>query len=476
MTKRTARNLLPVDHSSLKFLDSILRTDLLAFIQKVFATVSPGQDFLCNWHLEALAFSLSEIGAGKTNRLIINIPPRHLKSICASVALPAYILGLDPTKRIICVSYSQDLAVKHANDCRSVMSSDWYHRVFPNTRIDDEKNTEAEFMTTQRGFRLATSVGGTLTGRGGNLIIIDDPIKPTDAMSQAARERVQDWSTTTLLSRLDDKRRDSIVLVMQRVHVDDLCGYFLAQGGWPLLRLEAIAETEQTIQIGPNRFKIRTVGELLHPEREPQNVLDQLKTAMGSVIFTAQYQQSPVPPGGHMIDWNWFRWRDPNSVLECDEIVISWDTALKSSELSDFSVGTVWGLKGDFYYLLDLIRVRLDYPALKRRIIEVYRNYFGSTILIEDMGSGTSLIQDLASENISVIPIQPEGDKVVRMSAQSAKVEAGRVYLETGAPWLDALKSEILAFPYGSHDDQVDSISQALGWMSRPRGRQFNFG
>jgi hypothetical protein len=137
-----------------------------------------------------MCHNLSKVARGDVRRLIITIPPRHLKSICTSVALPAFILGHDPTRRIICVSYSQELAVKHANDCRSVMNSDWYRRLFPGTKIDSAKNTETEIMTTRRGFRLSTSVGGTLTGRGGNLIIIDDPIKPADAMSDTTRERL----------------------------------------------------------------------------------------------------------------------------------------------------------------------------------------------------------------------------------------------------------------------------------------------
>jgi hypothetical protein len=156
---------------------------------------------------EAVELMLDKLMRNETRHLIITIPPRHLKSICTSVALPAYILGHDPTKRIICVSYSQELAVKHANDCRIVMNSDWYRRAFPRTRIDPSKNTETEFMTTERGFRLSTSVGGTLTGRGGDLIIIDDPIKPADAMSDTTRQRLIDWYGTTLLSRLDDKEK-----------------------------------------------------------------------------------------------------------------------------------------------------------------------------------------------------------------------------------------------------------------------------
>jgi hypothetical protein len=188
-------------------LDVVLRRDLVGFVRKAFGTVSPGLSFIPNWHIEAICHELAKVVSGETNRLIITMPPRHLKSICASVALPAWVLGHDPTRRIISVSYAQDLAVKHGNDCRAVMSSDWYRRVFPGTEIDAAKNTETEIMTTKRGSRLATSVGGVLTGRGGNMIIIDDPLKPADAMSDTARERHIEWYSTTLISRLDNKRR-----------------------------------------------------------------------------------------------------------------------------------------------------------------------------------------------------------------------------------------------------------------------------
>jgi predicted phage terminase large subunit-like protein len=458
-------------------LNAVLRTDLTAFVRKAFGTVSPGDDFSSNWHIEAMCHQLSKIISGETRRLIITIPPRHLKSICTSVALPAFILGHDPTRRIICVSYSQELAVKHANDCRTVMNAGWYRQLFPGTRVDPAKNTETEVMTTRRGFRLSTSVGGTLTGRGGNLIIIDDPIKPADAMSDTTRERLIQWCGTTLLSRLDDKEQDAIILVMQRLHVGDLAGHFLEQGGWAHLNLPSIAEQEERIGIGPGRHHVRKVGDLLHPARESQAVLVAMKAAMGSATFSAQYQQSPVPPGGNMITWGWFNWFDLNDPdgPTVDEIVISWDTAMKPTELSDYSVATVWGVRGDLYYLLDLVRVRLDFPALKRKVIEVYERWAQlqkPILLIEDAGSGTSLIQELYASNIPAIGIRPEGDKVMRMSAQSAKIEAGAVHLPRRAPWLDDLKSELLAFPLGIHDDQVDSISQALNWISRPRSRR----
>jgi predicted phage terminase large subunit-like protein len=465
----SVRHTLPSDRQ--RVLDAILRADLVAFIQKVFGTVCPEQPFSPNWHIEAIAYSLLNAWNGQGNYLIVTVPPRHLKSIIASVALPAFILGHDPTRRIICVSYSQDLSVKHGNDCRAVVNSDWYQNLFPFTRIDPAKNTEAEFATTARGFRLATSIGGTLTGRGGNLVIIDDPIKPTDAMSKSARDQAIEWCSTTLLTRLDDKTNDTLVLVMQRLHVDDPAGHFLRSGGWDHLNLPAMSETESRIRTSPNKFYTRKAGELLHPAREPQQVLDRLRTSMGSANFSAQYLQSPIPKGGNMINWEWIGTYEPHAEAAYDSIVISWDTALKSTQLSDYSVGTVWGIRGDFSYLLDLIRVKLDFPNLRRKVIETYRAWawYGATLLIEDAGSGTSLLQELRAENIPAIAIKAVGDKVMRMNQQSAKIEAGAVFVPTHAPWLDELRSELLAFPYGSHDDQVDSISQALAWVSRPR-------
>jgi hypothetical protein len=228
---------------------AIIRSDLYSFIRASFPLVSPNDQFAGNWHIEAIACHLERIRRGELKRLIITLPPRSLKSICASVAFPAFVLGHNPKQRIICVSYSEALARKHANDCRAVMRSDFYQRVFPKTRISPNKDTELEFATTLGGNRLATSVGGTLTGRGGNLIVIDDPTKPQDAYSEAERERTEQWYSNTLISRLDNKTKDGIVLVMQRLHVDDLVGRLLEQGGWYHLNLPAIAEFEDSIEL-----------------------------------------------------------------------------------------------------------------------------------------------------------------------------------------------------------------------------------
>jgi predicted phage terminase large subunit-like protein len=411
-----------------------------------------------------LAFYLEQVRLGKIRRLIICMPPRSLKSIVASVAFPAYLLGHDPTKRIIAASYGADLAVKHAADFRAVMMSDWYLRAFPNTRISRTKNTETEVATTRRGYRLSTSIDGALTGRGGSIIVIDDPLKPADALSDSKRERVNAWFYNTLLSRLDDKRNGAIVLVQQRLHQYDLVGTLL-QGPeeWTVLKLAAIAEEEERVQIGDDEFHVRRVGDLLHAEREPKPVLDSLKAQLGSDTFWALYQQAPVPPGGSMIKRDWLRRYDvlpPRNYAT--HVVQSWDTASKDGGENDYSVCTTWLVHDSKYYLVDAVRRRLNYPDLKALAISNARAHGATKVLVEDTGVGTALIVELQKLGLPAVGVKVQGSKADRMSVQSAKFESGQVLFPRSGPWLEVLEAELFAFPLARHDDQVDSISQAL--------------
>lgn len=451
--------------------NAVLRNDLVAFIHRVFQTVVPGQQYLANWHIQAIAHVLARVLSGEIRRLIITLPPRNLKSIAASVAFPAFVLGHDPTKRIVCVSYSRDLTAKHARDCRSVIESRWYQHLFAGTRIDPRKNSEGEIETTARGYRLGTSIGGTLTGRGGNLIIIDDALKPTDATSETKRTAVNDWKDSTLSSRLDQKTEDAIIIVMQRVHVDDLVGHVLSQNlPWVHLNLPAITEFPQDIDLGTSIHR-RAIGDVLHPEREPLAVLMDLKASMGSQAFSAQYQQAPVPPGGALIKRDWLRrYAQLPERNRHGSIVQSWDTASKAAATNDFSVCTTWWVDESSYYLIDVLRERLEFPDLRRRVMSHAASFHAESVLIEDAGSGMHLIQELRSEgSIRPIPIRPEGDKIMRLMACSPLIEAGRMLLPESAFWLDDFMDEILAFPYGRFDDQVDSVSQFLSWVRQPK-------
>jgi predicted phage terminase large subunit-like protein len=454
-------------------LRAVLRIDLNAFTQKVFETVVPGVTFSRNWSTQAVTHALQRVASGETTRLIITIPPRHLKSICASVALPAFLLGHDPTRKVICVSYADDLAVKFSNDCCAVMQAEWYRRTFLHTQIDRAKNTETEFRTTKRGYRLATSIGGTLTGRGGDVIIIDDPIKPQDANSEAIRKKTIQWYENTLLSRLDDKVRGAIVLVMQRLHLDDLAGHLLEKGGFEHLCLPAIAEQPETISLGHGWVHHRKVDDVLDPIREPLSSLNKLRADMTPLQFSAQYQQRPIPLEGNIIKREWLKYfTGAIPLVPGDYFVISWDTAMKSSELCDYSVGTVWHVqgRGKKKNLVDVVRGRFEYPELVTQAVALWKKWkfegVTSHLVIEDKGSGSSLIQSLEAERIySHYKPKLDGDKVMRLTAQAAEFHAGTIHLREDAPWVGDLLAELLGFPGVRHDDQLDSISQALACM-----------
>ncbi len=456
-------------------LDVAFRNKLTAFIAKTFQVVSPASPYMHNWHIDVIADRLTQCYTGDIKRLIINLPPRNLKSICASVAYPAWVLGQDPTRQIICVSYASELSIDLARDCKSVMESDWYRRVFSGTKLKRSKDHDLE--TTKKGMRYATSVHGTLTGMGGDIIIIDDPMKPEESQSETMRKKVKDWYDGTLYSRLNDKANNVIILIMQRLHVDDLVAHVLQKDDWELLNLPAIAEINQTISLSNGRVIHRQVGELLHPERESLETLNKIKHTMGEFTFSTQYQQQPIPPEGNLIKWSWFQFYENVFKLDrADHVVQSWDTASKATELANYSVCMTWLARQDKYYLLDIFREKLDFPALHKVVIQLAQRYPVKHLLIEDAASGTALIQSLRHQRPYNVPypdaITPREDKVVRMAAQSIKIEQGRVYLPQDADFIEPFYREVLPFPNGAHDDQIDSMSQFLSWIDDRRRKR----
>ena len=452
---------------SLDLLNAILRQDLSAFIQKVFYTVTGGQPYLHNWHIDAIAYVLRQSMDGKINRLIITMPPRSLKSICVSVAFPAFLLGHRPNMRAIIVSYSQDLALKHAHDWRMVMHTSWYQSLFPGTRINRARDTQSEVETTAKGFRLATSVGGTLTGRGANYLILDDMMKPDEAMSETKRQTSIDWYRSTLYTRLDDKEKGVVIIVQQRLHEGDIVGFLEEQEGWYHLDLPAIAEEKTIIPLGKGRQIIREPGNILHSERESKASLDKAKQTLGSYNFAAQYQQRPAPSGGGLIKWKWFEfYEEAPAKYRGAQLIQSWDTASKATELSSYSVCTTWLIQENKYYLLDVFRARLEYPDLRRKVIELYELHYADNVLIEDKGSGTSLIQEFENERgIYCVAIAPEQDKITRLATQTPKIESGKVLFPKEASWLADFQRELTLFPNAKHNDQVDSVSQFLHYI-----------
>ena len=453
---------------------ALLQARFMAMAQRSFQWLNPGDQFMPNWHLVVMAHYLEEFAAGRIKRLIITLPPRGSKSLFASAALPVWILGHDPTRRIICVSYSAELAAGFSRQSRQLLQAPWCQEVFPRLRLG-EKVTEDLITTRAKGYRLATSVGGALTGLGGDFLIIDDPTKADDAWSDLRRRAASHWFTNTAISRLDDKRTSGILIIMQRQHVEDLVGSVLDKSGedWVHLNLPAIAQESERFELPDGRVFTRKPGDVLHPEREPLSVLQELRRQMGVYDFSAQYLQQPVPFDGEIIKWRWFKtFTTPFTHQKDDDIVQSWDTASKGDQVHDYSVCTTWLQRGDDHYLMDVFRDHLTYPHLKQKVIELAQRHGAETVLIEDAGTGQALIQELQKEGpVRPVAIVPEGDKVTRLVRATSKIEQGFVHLPADAAWLHDFKRELLAFPHSGPKDQVDSLSQYLNWEGLSRRR-----
>jgi predicted phage terminase large subunit-like protein len=451
----------------------LIRRDFGAFLRKAYPWISGGELMLWNWHLDAIACQLERVARGDCRRLLVTLPPRHGKSKTITVAWVAWCLGQDPSANFVCVSYSNELSGKLARDCLAIMQSAWYREAFPRTIISAKRSAVADFETTAGGGRLATSVTGTLTGRGGDIIILDDVIKPEEAQSEVARNFVNNWYQSTLASRLNDKASGAIITVMQRLHQYDLAGMLIESGEWDELSLPAIASEDQEIRLTRNRLHRRKAGDILHPARESCEELMRIQRTIGSVIFAAQYQQQPVPAEGNMIRTEWLKSYKvaPDLALVGGQIVQSWDTASKDGVLNDWSVCiTAWICRQQIF-IVDVWRQKVAFPDLKKATIQNARHYRAQVLLIEDQASGTQLLQTLRNENPVGVPApiarKPEADKRTRLAGVSAMIEAGQLLLPDDAPWLGPFKHELLAFPSSRHDDQVDALSQLLTWAGR---------
>ncbi|MDT2021227.1 phage terminase large subunit [Methylocella sp. CPCC 101449] len=466
MTNRSSQRLLTFQEYK-----AALKRDPTAFMQRSFHALHATQYLYSDYH-DLIMSTLKECLTGNIKRLIINAPPRGIKSHAVSVSFVAWALANNPALKFILASYSMDLAQTLARETRTLMEHPFY-KAITTTRISPHRKALNDFYTTAGGFRMSTSPDGTLTGRGCNIFIIDDIMKADEALSPAVRKSRIEWYENTVVSRLNSKKDGVIIIVMQRLHQDDLCGHLLRTGKWKHLCFPAIAEEDIEIPYrgiyGDYKF-VRKKGELLHPEREDRAAIERIRKEISFYNYTSQYQQNPAPESGHIVKKEWLKYYSDLPSGRPLNILQSWDTANKASELSDYSVCTTWHQYGDDYYLIDVLRQRLDYPSLRKAIKQQADKFSPHSIRIEDRASGSSLIQDISSEVSGVLAYLPPpgADKIMRLHACSHIFESGRVYLPQSASWLDAYINELMGFPGGSHDDQVDSTTQALDVLKTP--------
>ena len=438
---------------------SLLHADFYSFYRKFFIEVT-GEEFDDSEIIRYLCDVAQEIANGNKKRIIINIPPRLGKSLIFSVALPAYILGRNPKEKIITVSYAQELATLYCSECLKWMDSCLYKELFPNCLIAPSKKTEYYFKTTDGGLRYSTTVGGSLTGFGGNFIIIDDPIKAQDALSEVKRNNNIEWVTSTLFSRLNNKKKGCIALIMQRLHLEDLSGFLQKFENWEVISIPAIAEKDEKHFFSDGRVFARKAGDVLLPNREPLETIEELRNTMSEYNFSAQYQQNPMPEKGNLIDFDAFTRYE--TLPESGNFIQSWDIAFKTGNNNDYSVCITAKMHENKIYITDIYREKLNYNGLFAEIVFKNAQARGCNVIIESTTGTLYLIEQIKARRTNVIPYQPIESKIQRANYVSLDIASGRVLLPLQAKWLDDFKREVIAFPHGKHDDQVDALTQLI--------------
>lgn len=447
-----------------------MRGHLSPFIKKVFATVDPSAVYKHNWHIDLISEYLEACYHGEIRQLVINMPPRFMKSISVSVAFPAWVLGQDPSEKFLCASYSDKLAMKHNVDTRLVMQTAWYKSTFPDVHLAHDQNEKSKFQTTARGHRIATSVGGTATGEGGNYLITDDPMNPKKAHSDTERETTNEWFDQTWSTRKNDPKTAVEILMMQRLHAEDTTGHALKEGGWEHLVIPHEAEGKTTVVFPSGRIVEREDGELLHEERMGKEETKKIRKRLGTYAYDGQYQQRPAPLGGGRIKLSWFpRYKELPALF--DEIVLSADTAQKAKEINDPSVIQVYGRKNEQWYIVHQWKGQVIYPDLKNMALAMINQWKPDAFLIEDKSSGSSLLQELKLLKKPVIGIEPEADKVTRFDTQTPSLENGLISLPdasfTDCEWQASIETNLMNFPNPVAWDELDAMSQFLKWLRK---------
>lgn len=442
-----------------------LAADPIAFLERAFCELDPQGKLLAADYIFYLNNVLRAVAGSEVTRVIINLPPRHLKSILISVVWPAWLLGNSPEMRIAVISHSQSLARDLGLKTLRLMETEFYRNVFPKTRLRDDRRQATDFETLENGGRYAASFETGVTGRGFNLIIVDDPISAYAARSAAERDRVNETFDTMIASRLDNQVQGAIVVVQQRLHENDLSGHLLNKGGWMHVSIPLIAEEATSLQIG-NYLWLRKPGGLLLPSLWPQEVVARVRADMGEAAFSAQYQQNPSASIGELIK--------PSDIQKFDELpvaanrrILSWDTAVKTGSNSSYSVGLVFATDGKRHYVIDVLRARLDPVQARDAALELIARYTPQAVLIEDASAGPGLAAMLEERGYRCELRPTRGlSKEERLEPYLHMFCEGRVLIKNREPWTTELVNEWSRFPFGKHDDQVDAMSQYLAWAA----------
>ena len=482
------------------------RRYLAEFVRHGWHVVEPETPLLWNWHIDAICEHLEALTrqqlwkpgrdepiGPRLQRLVINIPPGHMKSLLVGVFWPAWEWIDHPGIKSIFSCYAMDLAIRDSIRCRDLLLSDWYRECFhPDWEFKSDSNLKTGFANTMGGFRECLSVGSKATGYRGDKVVVDDPLNATEAHSDAVRNAANRWWDRTMSTRLNDPRTGVRMIIQQRLHEEDLTGHVLSKGGYENLCLPSEYDSNGRTSTAIGWHDPRSEdGELLFKELYPREVLDQLKIDLGQADFDGQHNQKPTPAGGLIFKRRWWKYWKPAGMelppirfqdeegnwlaieaedlpSEFDETALSVDCAFKDSKSSDNVAAGVWSRLGSRAYLRDQVCQKLSFTRTVEMVRELSLNWPEATAKwVEDKANGSAVIDSLRLEIPGLIAIQPEGGKVVRAHAVTPVIEAGNVYLPHPAlfPWVDGFTTETGQFPLGKNDDQVDQMTQALKRM-----------
>lgn len=485
------------------------------FLKQGWTSIEGGVPFISGWHIQAIAEHLEACYRREIKNLLIHIPPRSSKTSLISVAFPAWVWLQDPTQKFMYASYAASLALEHSLKCRRLIESSFYQSRWGHLyQLASDQNAKSYFENTAGGYRISTSVGASATGRGGNILVCDDPNNAKDGESELKRDGTNSWWSQVWSTRLNDPKQDVKIVVQQRLHQQDVSGYVMSgddSNEWVRLILPMEFEGSRrarTIILPSTKGKVwqdprKEEGDLLCPDRFSMKEVKRYKADLGSYGYAGQYQQRPAPEEGGIIKKHWFRWWKQSAPPPCKHIIQSWDTALEANDKNAYSACTTWGVfehNGAMnVILLSSWRGKVEYPDLRTRAQRLYKDYrdmgdeelkpdgrhVPDTVLIEAKVSGISLVQEMMRAGVNAFRFNPNkyGDKVQRVRLVTHLIEGGRVWMPAKPPEYTKLRSfaeifiedaAIFAADGTGTRDLVDTMTQTLirlkdgGWITHP--------
>lgn len=474
---------------------SRLQADFSAFAREAWPTLEPGVQLDWSWHYDLIAEYLTMVYEGSIRRLIVNISPRTAKSLLVCVIFPAWVWTKRPTHNFACASYSAGLSTEHSVKRRTLIESPWYQsRWGDKVQLARDQNEKTKFKNTFQAQMIATSVGGTATGLGGNTLILDDGMNPKQVGSEADTKTAHDWFDNTWRTRLNNLAEDSLIVIEQRTGERDITGHCLEadaqleregrQREWthlaiPLEQEDVAADIRFPIS---GRIVHREPGDVLQPKRFPPSVVNALKQRR--LVYATQYQQHPSPLEGNMIkrsDIRYYGGLNPDTgeadealPIKFDLILTSADCSFKDLSTSDYVAVGTFGVKGSRRYVLEVVNKHLDETATETEILR-QRTFWGSTVvLVEDKANGPAVIKKLKRNIQGIIAIEPEGGKISRMFAACGEWQSNDWYVSRTAAWTEPFIEQITVFPSGKHDDMADMMTQTAIYLQK-QSYQYGF-